>query len=115
MTPQSKKSVAGDHVLKVLTANRLHDGIAVWLGRGGIWVEHVEEAWAVSGPEGVKALEEIAADTLAGAQHNDVALIDVAETAGGLQPLKLRERIRAQGPTIRLDLGKQAERALQAA
>jgi hypothetical protein len=109
------KPHAGQNVLKVLTANRLGDGIAVWLGQGGQWVEHVEEALAASTPEATSALEEIAARTLADAQHNDVTLIDVEQTASGLRPLKLRERIRAEGPTIRLDLGKQAERATVAA
>ncbi|MCU0830871.1 MAG: DUF2849 domain-containing protein [Rhizobiaceae bacterium] len=101
--------------LKVLTANRLCDGIAVWLGRGGLWVEHVEEAWAAATPEAITQLEDVAAATLAKAQHCDVNLIDVEDTAQGLRPLKLRERIRAQGPTIRLDLGKQAEREARAA
>jgi Protein of unknown function (DUF2849) len=102
-------------VLKVLTANRLADGIAVWLGRTRAWVEHVEEAWAAATPEAVAALDAIAAETLARGQHCDVTLIDVEETASGLRPLKLRERIRAQGPTIRLDLGKQAAREARAA
>jgi Protein of unknown function (DUF2849) len=105
--------------LKVLTANRLSDGIAVWYARSGQWVEHVEDAWGAAAPEAVSALEEIAADTLAKAQHCDVNLIDAEETESGLRPLRLRERIRAQGPTVRLDLGKQAtpiaERALNAA
>lgn len=101
--------------IKVLTANRLSDGIAVWLGRSRLWVEHVEEAWAAATPEAVEALEEIAADTLAKAQHCDVNLIDVEDTPQGPRPLKLRERIRAAGPTIRLDLGKQAEREARAA
>ena len=39
----------------------------------------------------------------------DVALIDVALEHGAYQPIRLRERIRAAGPTNRLDLGKQAE------
>jgi hypothetical protein len=98
--------------LKVLTANRLADGIAVWFGRQNRWVERVEDALSASAPEAVQALEEVAADTLAKGQHCDVVLIDVEETADGLRPLKLRERIRAQGPTIRLDLGKQAEAAV---
>jgi Protein of unknown function (DUF2849) len=101
--------------VKVLTANRLSDGIAVWLGRGRNWVEHVEEAWGAATPEAIAALEEIATDTLAKAQHCDVNLIDAEDLPSGLRPVKLRERIRAQGPTIRLDLGKQADREARAA
>ena len=40
----------------------------------------------------------------------DVNVIDVEERGTNLYPLRLRERIRQLGPTIRLDLGKQAEK-----
>jgi hypothetical protein len=110
-----KVATAKTPLLKVLTANRLSDGIAVWLGRSRLWVEHVEEAWGAATPESVQALEAIAAEAQAAAQHCDVNLIDAEETPQGLRPVKLRERIRAAGPTIRLDLGKQAERDARAA
>ena len=38
----------------------------------------------------------------------DVNLIDVDLVDGEIVPLRLRERIRAAGPTNRTDLGKQA-------
>jgi hypothetical protein len=38
----------------------------------------------------------------------DVNLIDVEIVDGSVRPLRLRERIRAAGPTTRNDLGKQA-------
>jgi hypothetical protein len=41
----------------------------------------------------------------------DVNLIDVEFIDGGIHPTRLRERIRAAGPTIRTDLGKQARLA----
>jgi hypothetical protein len=110
-----KKPVAGAIVTKVLTANRLLDGIAVWLGYDAkgtpVWVDYVEQAFATASAEGIAQLEAIAADTVKGEQFNDVALIDVDLTSAGPVPLKLRERIRAAGPTMRLDLGKQADRA----
>ena len=101
-------------ISKVLTANRLSDGIAVWYARSQQfphqWVERVEEASAVNGDEAITALQEVAADTLAKGQHCDVALVDVEDTANGLRPLKLRERIRAMGPTIQIDYGSQTNR-----
>ncbi len=36
-------------------------------------------------------------------------LFDVRRTAGGIRPVKEREIIRAAGPTVRHDLGKQAQ------
>jgi hypothetical protein len=96
------------NISKVLTANRLSDGIAVWYSRSNRWVEQVGEAHTASTKEDIAALETIAANTLAKGQYCDVVLIDVEETADGPRPLKLRERIRADGPTITPDLGIKA-------
>ena len=95
-------------VLKILTANRLSDGIAVWYSGSPGWVEQVGKVRAASTKEDIGILEQIAKDTLAKGQHCDVVLIDVEETAEGPRPLKLRERIRAEGPTITPDLGTKA-------
>ncbi|RUX90120.1 DUF2849 domain-containing protein, partial [Mesorhizobium sp. M7D.F.Ca.US.004.01.2.1] len=38
----------------------------------------------------------------------DVNLIDADVVNGVVEPVRLREKIRAAGPTIRNDLGKQA-------
>jgi hypothetical protein len=38
----------------------------------------------------------------------DVEMIDVDLVDGEIVPLRLRERIRAAGPTIRRDVGKQS-------
>ncbi|HMQ58447.1 MAG TPA: DUF2849 domain-containing protein [Rhizobiaceae bacterium] len=101
---------------KVLTANRLTDGIAVWLGAGGAWVEHLDGAFIARHAEAVAALEETARHAQA---HNlvlDIAVVDIEERDGRPYPLRLRERIRAEGPTVRRDLGKQAQdRAAMAA
>ena len=53
------------------------------------------------------------AEADAAARHEvvDPYLIDVEEEGGALRPTKYREAIRCLGPTIRQDLGKQAEGA----
>lgn len=87
-------------VVKVLTANRLIDGQAVWLAADGAWRESIHGALVARHPEAVAALEE--AGMLA-SQDNlvvDVSVIDVEEREEGLYPLRLRERIRLSGPTI---------------
>ena len=98
---------------KVLTANRLTDGIVVWYSRTNEWVEDVNQADAVTDKEAIIWLEKIAAETLGQGQHCDVVLIEVDQTATGPRPLKLRERIRAEGPTIRF--GNEAETPAEAA
>ena len=42
----------------------------------------------------------------------DVALVDIELADGAIRPLRLRERIRAAGPTFRSDVGKQARPAV---
>jgi len=85
---------------KVLTANRLGDGIAVWLNANGEWVTSLQEALVARHAEAVAALEEIGKKSYADNLVVDVAVVEVQETNGQLWPLRLRERIRAQGPTM---------------
>ena len=97
--------------MKVLTANRLSDGEAVWFSKDRKWVETIADA-QVSGDKDTEAALEIAGKAaFANNEVVDVDLIDVELVDGTIRPLRLRERIRAAGPTIRLDLGKQARSA----
>jgi len=96
-------------ILNVLTANRLTDGEAVWFGVDGNWIETLEGSATAETAEAVEALEAIAARDVAANLVIDVALIDVRRVDGALWPVRLRERIRASGPTFRTDLGKQAK------
>ena len=87
-------------IVKVLTANRLIDGQAVWLAADGAWREAMDDALIARHEEAITALE--AAGKLA-ARDNlvvDVNVIDVEEREEGLYPVRLRERIRLSGPTI---------------
>ncbi|RUR04149.1 DUF2849 domain-containing protein, partial [Brucella abortus] len=79
-------------IVKVLTANRLIDGQAVWLGADGSWQETIDGALVARHAEAVNALEE--AGRLA-ARANlvvDVNVIDVEERGADLYPIRLRER-----------------------
>lgn len=96
--------------LQMVTANRLADGAVVFLGGDGQWCERCED--------GRIATDAAEAQALLAAAERDVAacvvvapyLIEVAIDGGPPRPLRLREQIRALGPTVRPDLGKQAER-----
>ena len=94
---------------KVLTANRLTDGIAVWLGANGQWLENIDNALIARHEEAADALSHAGKSAFNDNLVVDVDLIDVEEVEGDIYPVRLRERIRAAGPTIRTDLGKQAE------
>ncbi len=94
--------------MKVLTANRLSDGEAVWWGENEQWIETLAGSAIAGSKEDEARLEAAGA---AGIHDNlvvDVNLIDVELAHGAIRPVRLRERIRAAGPTNRLDLGKQA-------
>ena len=93
--------------MKALTANRLLDGEAVWYADGA-WVEAIDSAELAADKEGEQRLEAAGRAAHAANLVVDVNLIEVEQVEGVVQPTRLRERIRAAGPTIRTDLGKQA-------
>jgi hypothetical protein len=85
---------------KVLTANRLTDGIAVWLDASGRWTERLQDALVARHPEAEASLETIGKRDFSDNLVVDVNVIEVEEVAGVIRPLRLRERIRAAGPTM---------------
>ncbi len=85
---------------KVLTANRLSDGISVWLDAAGHWTETLQDAFVARHKEAVDALDATGKQAFADNKVVDVNVVDVEEVDGQLRPLRMRERIRAEGPTI---------------
>ena len=93
--------------MQILTANRLSDGVVVYWAGGGAWHEEMSRAKIVSTAEDASAATRVGqADALVVGAY----LMDVRQQDGTLAPVKMREVIRAAGPSVRLDLGKQAER-----
>ena len=96
--------------MKAVTANRLVDGLVVYLGAEGRWVEDIADAFSVVGKEAGAALLAATEPDVEACRIVGPYLIDVvAGPDGKLRGTSERERIRALGPTVRLDLGKQAE------
>jgi len=93
---------------QVLTANRLNDGEVVYLAADGAWVEDLAAASVLA----TKAEGEAALAVGAKAELNQeivyAYLFDLVGAGPPLKPVKQREIIRAAGPTVRTDLGKQA-------
>jgi len=94
--------------MKVLTGNRLTDGEAVWYAPNGTFAETLVGAELASDKVAEERLEAIGKAAFANNLILDVELIDVELIDGEIVPQRLRERIRAAGPTNRTDLGKQA-------
>ena len=97
------------------TANNLLDGEVVWLGHNGAWVKSVAAAKVFATEDERQAAAELAAKADAENLVVEPYEIEVSHEAGEVTPIKFRERIRAAGPTMRLDLGKQSEIAAQVA
>lgn len=91
--------------MKAITANRLSDGVVLYVGADGSLVERFEHAALFEDAAAKDALvRTLARDTMIAAAY----LID-ATRAGPVGREALRETIRKNGPTVRPDLGKQAE------
>lgn len=97
--------------MKIITANRLDDGIVVFLGRSHRWAEQIDDVTPFDDDAAVEDAQALAAQAVADRRIVEPYAIDVRAEGRGLVPVRLREVIRAKGPTVRLDLGKQAERA----
>lgn len=84
--------------MKALTGNRLTDGAVIYRMADGGWTTDIAQA-AAYGEDAQFALKAAETD-VARAIVVGVELIDVVKGASGLEPVSLRERIRAYGPTI---------------
>ncbi len=93
-------------ILQALTANRLSDGIVVFWSHGQ-WAERFPDAELFTEPAPAEAALN-AAKALPRALV-DPYLIDIRLDGGQPVPMSYRERVRALGPTIHPDMGKQAE------
>ena len=84
--------------MKILTGNDLESGDVTWWTGDG-WSRHVAEAADV-GDHG----EALAAAEEAARRVNAPYVIDASQTPDGPRPGHIKDRIRAIGPTVRLDL-----------
>ncbi|MEY4160534.1 MAG: hypothetical protein RLZZ136_1155 [Pseudomonadota bacterium] len=84
--------------MKILTGNDLKSGAVTWWDGSG-WSLHVEQAADV-GDQG----EAIIATEQAARRVVSAYIIDGEPGANGPRPAHIKDRIRALGPTVRLDL-----------
>ena len=89
---------------QMLTANRLRDGaVLYWRGEG--WVETLAEGDVFAGQAEADTALAKAQAFVAG---NDVVSPYLFDVRADKSPVKEREIIRAAGPSVREDLGKQS-------
>ena len=94
--------------MKALTANRLVDGeVVFWSGEA--WSERFADAHLFDDGADANAAEDAEARAKGLiTELVDPYLIDVTAVDGGVVPVSYRERLRALGPTNKIDHGKQA-------
>jgi len=91
--------------VKALTANRLIDGeVVFWTGE--TWSERFAAARLFDDESAAEAAEAHAKSNVT--ELIEPYLIDVSAVDGGVAPISYRERLRALGPTNKLEHGKQA-------
>lgn len=79
----------------VVTANRLTDGVVVYLAPNGEWTEDIARARLAETDEETKVLETEAKNAIRERLVVDVYSMPVALADGAVDPLSVRERIRA--------------------
>ena len=84
--------------MEILTGNELLSGATVYLDRDGNWVEDLQAARQF-GPKDNDAKEAAMAATKATQRINSLEIETVEIVDGRIVPDRLREKIRAQGPT----------------
>jgi hypothetical protein len=89
--------------MEILTGNELTSGGTVYLDATGTWVEDLQAARLFSKEETAERDAALAA-TKAGGRVISLEIEEVTQEQGVITPKRLRERIRAAGPTAPLTL-----------
>lgn len=84
--------------MKLITANRLNDGHVIFLSSKG-WTRTITDAFRFSDDTGLASAMDRAQDDVAANEIVDPYEIDVEIGDSAIVPVRLRERIRALGPT----------------
>jgi hypothetical protein len=85
---------------RLVTANRIRDGVPVYFIAPGRWSTSIDAAVLVPETDGDGLLAVAQADVAPPPVVVGPYLIEAEAAEGHVQPLSLRERIRANGPTI---------------
>jgi len=85
-------------IMEILTGNELMSGATVYLDRDGHWVEELQQARLFLAEE-LEAKEAAIAATKKTLRINSLEVETVTLRDGAIYPDRIRERIRADGPT----------------
>ena len=93
--------------LQVFTANRLSDGVVVFLSGDERWLEAPDATGVIDASAMETKMMAVAEAAEAAAIVIDPYQITVTDENGEIRPVSLRERIRAYGPSTHPEFTKQ--------
>ena len=96
----TKNRPASTEIPKALTANRLDDGLVVFLTGDGGWSRRLGDARLADTSETEASLADAGEKAVSACRVVGPYFIDVKPNGGGNRPLRFRERVRAYGPTV---------------
>ena len=91
---------------QIVTANRLHDGLVVYLSAGDEWSERIEDSRLAADEAEGEALMAVAVEAVTVLRVVDPYLIEVDRRDEAIVPVRYREVIRAVGPSVHPDFCK---------
>ena len=94
--------------LKIFTANRLSDGVVVFLCGDGSWIEALDASGVIGSTDMETRMEALAVAAEEAAIVVGPYPIEVTNEGGEVRPVSLRECIRAYGPTTHPEFAKQS-------
>lgn len=107
--PRTFRTREAPSMNRIVTANRLSDGVVVFQDANGAWIEDFNRAAFLSDEAALAVALKRAQQSAADNEVVEPYAVELASRAGHFAPKALREEIRASGPTVRRDLGKQAQ------
>ncbi len=89
---------------QIVTANRLRDGLVVFLSADGAWSERIGDAAGAPNVAGAQELMETAKRAAIECRVVEPYLVEVEIAADKCRPVRHREAVRASGPTVQTRL-----------
>jgi hypothetical protein len=93
--------------LQIFTANRLIDGVVVYLDEDDRWTESLDRVFVIADDISLAEKTATAEAAAAAAAVVDPYAIEVTDEGGEIRPVRYRERIRAFGPPVHPQFAKQ--------
>lgn len=92
--------------MHIVTGNRLGDGRVVYLTKSGSWSERISNGAIARKDEERIRLEAMAAHGVGSCEVVEPYAIEVVEADDTIRPVRYREYIRAEGPSIHPHFGR---------